>query len=71
MSALERMLVRFVCKEGDSSGLFNCHALITFQKSRWSPKSRKRYRLCQPNVPIPIGHLAKIKTLELGAISWQ
>ena len=29
MSALEQLLVRFVCKEGDSSSLFNRYALIT------------------------------------------
>ena len=34
MSALERLLVRFVCKEGDSSGLFNCYVLITLPEKQ-------------------------------------
>ena len=28
------MLVRFVCKEGGSTGLFNCYALITLPEKQ-------------------------------------
>ena len=30
----EQMLVRFVCKEGESTGLFNCYALITLPEKQ-------------------------------------
>ena len=40
------MLVRFVYKEGNSTSLSNCYALITSQESRWFPKKWKKDRCC-------------------------
>ena len=65
------MLARFVCKEGGSTGLFNGYALITYQKNRWSPKYRNDRRGVNITVPIPMRDLAKLKILEVSAISWQ
>ena len=42
MSAFEQLLARFVCKEGDSAGLFNSYALITSpEKQMVSGKQEK------------------------------
>ena len=38
------MLVRFVCKEGESTGLFNCYALITLPEKQVIPEKWKRDR---------------------------
>ena len=44
------MLVRFVCKKGNSTSLSNCYALITSQESRWFLKKWKKDR-CGVNQP--------------------
>ena len=65
------MLVRFICKEGESTVLFNSYALITCQKSRWPPKSRNDRHGVNITVLIPMRDFAKLKILEVSAISWQ
>ena len=65
------MLVRFVCKEGGSTVLFNCYALITYQKSRWPLKYRNDRHGASITVLIPMRDFAKLKILEVSAISWQ
>ena len=65
------MLVRFVCKEGGSTGPFNHYALITYQKSRWPPKYRNDRHGANITVLIPMRDFAKLKILEISAISWQ
>ena len=65
------MLVRFICKEGESTVLFNSYALITCQKSRWPLKSRNDRHGVNITVLIPIGDFAKLKILEVSMISWQ
>ena len=65
------MLVRFVCKEGGSTVLFNCYALITYQKSRWPPKYRNYRHGASITVLIPMRDFAKLKILEVSVISWQ
>ena len=65
------MLVRFVCKEGGSTVLFNRYALITYQKSRWPPKYRNDRHGANIAVVIPMRDFAKLKILEVSAISWQ
>ena len=65
------MLVRFICKEGESTVLFNSYALITCQKSRWPPKSRNDRHGVNITVLIPMRDFAKLKILEVSVISWQ
>ena len=65
------MLVRFICKEGESTVLFNSYALITCQKSRWPPKSRNDRHGVNITVLIPMRDFAKLKILEVSAIGWQ
>ena len=65
------MLVRFVCKEGGSTGPFNHYALITYQKSRWPLKYRNDRHGANITVLIPMRDFAKLKILEVSAISWQ
>ena len=65
------MLVRFVCREGGSAVLFNCYALITYQKSRWPPKYRNDRHGASITVLIPMRDFAKLKILEVSTISWQ
>ena len=65
-----KMLVRFVCK-GESTGLFNCYALITYQKSRWPQKYRNDRHGVNITVLIPMRDFTKLKRLEVSAISWR
>ena len=65
------MLVRFICKEGESTVLFNSYALITCQKSRWPPKSRNDRHGVNITVLIPMRDFAKLKILEVSVINWQ
>ena len=65
------MLVRFICKEGESTVLFNSYALITCQKSRWPPKSRNDRHGVNITVLIPIRDFAKLKILDVSVIIWQ
>ena len=65
------MLVRFVCKEGGSTGPFTRYALITYQKSRWPLKYRNDRHGANITVLIQMRDFAKLKILEVSAISWQ
>ena len=65
------MLVRFNCKEGGSTVLFNSYALITCQKSRWPPKSRNDRHGVSITVLLPMRDFAKLKILDVSAIGWQ
>ena len=64
------MLVRFVCKEGGSTGPFTRYALITYQESRWPPKYRNDRHGANITVLIPMRDFAKLKILEVSVISW-
>ena len=65
------MLVRFICKGGGSTVLFNSYALITYQKSRWPPNIENDRPGVNITVLIPMRDFAQLKILEVSAISWQ
>ena len=55
------MLVRFVCKEGNSTSLSNCYTLITSQEKRQFPKKWRKDR-CGVNQLYPFQWVTSLRS---------
>ena len=68
MSAVRMSIRRVCCTERDPTGFFYCGTLATIQENQKVSEIGNNRMGANLIVLTPMGHLAKIKILEYGAI---